>query len=513
MKIYVESKCVTTETFLSGYGQRFIEHSITIYGNHELPLKEDRFCMHLTEESFHTETVEFEDPFSYGTTVEEHVSENRFIEKQLIHTIKSDTVSIGSKEDCQFILGKRYEEFCRLSNKIKDDERAIWYNELQKIQDECEKPHYEIMKSYILAGDFNINEPLPNNGNSALGESYIYNDIEYARWLIDEGAWYIEYDAFNSTYEGWHDKYYKGGRPIWEHELVYKNVYTKREVENVGRTVSSNETSLNLLAGHKSYAIVGLFGYQKITTRKKISEWTQNMNVLKFVLSELGVDYYHKLISLLRSHFPSIPCEDEICLMELKYYIYKNDIQQFIFFINSCPKYKEMMILYGLTDWNDNEYAELYYNSSVNFKIYLSDWRQEEREKQKSINQHINVKRNNLPTLVILDPIRNHLSTNNIDALKQDLNKISSNRDGTIHKKIVLAQYYDGLNALVDAYFKSSLETKQFFDEWRTKESKLYLNKATLIPLFYKDSDGNILKQRNNNNEYEVTWHFGSVRT
>ena len=172
-----------------------------------------------------------------------------------------------------------------------------------------------------------------------------------------------------------------------------------------------------------------------------------------------------------------------------------------------------MMILYGLTDWNDNEYAELYYNSSVNFKIYLSDWRQEEREKQKSINQHINVRRNNLPTLVILDPIRNHLSTNNIDALKQDLNKISSNRDGTIHKKIVLAQYYDGLNALVDAYFKSSLETKQFFDEWRTKESKLYLNKATLIPLFYKDSDGNILKQRNKNNEYEVTWHFGSVRT
>ena len=144
MKIYVESKCVTTETFLSGYGKRFIEHSITIYGNHELPLKEDRFCMHLTEESFHTETVEFEYPFSYGTTVEEHVSENRFIEKQLIHTIKSDTVSIGSKEDCQFILGKRYEEFCRLSNKIKDDERAIWYNELQKIQDECEKPHYEI---------------------------------------------------------------------------------------------------------------------------------------------------------------------------------------------------------------------------------------------------------------------------------------------------------------------------------------------------------------------------------
>ena len=76
MKIYVESKCVTTETFLSGYGQRITEHSITIYGNHELPLKEDRFCMHLTEESFHTETVEFEDPFSYGTKVDEHVSED-----------------------------------------------------------------------------------------------------------------------------------------------------------------------------------------------------------------------------------------------------------------------------------------------------------------------------------------------------------------------------------------------------------------------------------------------------
>ena len=76
MKIYVESKCVTTETFLSGYGQRITEHSITIYGNHELPLKEDRFCMHLTEESFHTETVEFENPFSYGTKVDEHVSED-----------------------------------------------------------------------------------------------------------------------------------------------------------------------------------------------------------------------------------------------------------------------------------------------------------------------------------------------------------------------------------------------------------------------------------------------------
>ena len=488
MKIYIEKKVTSVERVSREHGHVYCKSTITIYGDSELPLCEDSFYMYFAEERNDAHEWSYEDPFSYGENVSEEVSEDKANEQLLISMLSDRPISIGKKEECPYVLGKRYSDFCQLSNYVREEEKPIWIEGLNKLQIECERPRYEMMKSYMLNGEFDINEPIPKNGNSALGESYIYNDPAYAYSLIEKGAWFVEYDSYKSTFEGYDfDKYYKDGKLLWEKERVARGMYgmykvKKHEEEKVQEIQGIQIKGIDLNKGLKTIEVNAIRSTQ-VATRKKLSEWTQNMNVLKFVISELGIESFHKLLDNMRSHYSSIPCEYEITVIEFKYYLKQNDIEEIRDIIENHPKLKKMLVCKGLPTWYDNEYVNLYFESNSHYKEFFDKWRIHEKDnvskKEQFVAQHPS--REDILIGDAYSTVFWALHSNDIHRLKTTLDRLPSDEQ----KRIVLGDS-TRINLVVDAYFECNLETKTFFDNWRFKGWQQYKRNEKFQPLYYR---------------------------
>lgn len=528
MKIYIEKKTIHFERIRRESGYAYKSSSITIYGNCELPLCEDSFFWYFTEKKHEVDEWDFEDPFSYGETVTEDVGEDITNEKLLIKLLNNQSITIGKKEECPYVLGKRYFDFCQLSNSTIDNERNKWLDGLEKLQKECERPRYEMMKSYMLKDEFDINKPIPKNGNSALGESFIYRDSSYARSLIDKGAWYIEYDSYKSSFEGYYNgydgKYYVDDEVQWEKEYIkgMGDVYRIKQVTtNKDSNNSTSSLKLNFYEGLKLIHIP--FGATRVATTRKHSEWTQNLNVLKFVISELGVDYYQKLIDNMYGYYSIFPCEEEIAIIKFKYFIKSNNSKALKYFLsnetNKLPELQKMLACKGIPIWYDNEFVELYCNSSYDLKIIFENWRASMIDRFKT--NGVNVIRkihgdsdfnypedyiHNKSGQLIWDIIRG-LQNNDINLLKCVLEKIKQS-ESDILKRIVLGLYFRGVNSVVNAYFESNSNTKLFFYNWRKENSELYLTSTKLPPLLYRDKEGKLLTKRQSfkTGVYEISW-------